>query len=660
MTIGKKNISLILLISASLIAVWVLFKTLSSIYFAINSKSLDLAETIIKQDNHNQWLNLADDLKVSDLKNRVILLDFWTYDCVNCLQVNSKIKELEQEFGSKLTVIGVHCSNFESAKNTAAVRKAVIKYDIDYPVINDQNLAICNSFKPESIENIELPTAILLDYHGQVSRKYIGRNDINKHLKEDVSKLIAKYNYRLNRDLLPILLEKNKITGHVLSFPTRLEYVKDFEYNGARFPAMFIANSGKNNIIISSMAGEIIATIGSLRQGFDDGDFDTASFDLPNGMVYKNHKLYVADTNNDAIRVVDFKENKVSTLIAGEISNQNDSSAITLSSPTDIKFYPDADNIIIASAGNNQILQYDLTKQTSKIIAGDGQNGIKDGKYPQNSLAQTSSLAVFGQKIYFVDAKSSSLRVIDKDGTLTTLAAKGVAESEKSLLEHPLSLTVDDTGIYIADSYNNSIKKYDFSSHKINNFIGTKNSGNNLGSKGNTEFDEPNGIVSVIDKFYIADSNNDRIVVINRGNLKSSILNVMPPLRLPKDGLLEYLPNLQKLKNIEVNAKELVTIKINLPSGYKINELGPSFINLLKLTKNNQADLIANFDWRVIKNREIKLPKLNIGKNYILQGTIYYCSNQANSLCFINSYEQKISASDLKQDNLININLSNE
>ncbi len=660
MKISKKDISFILFLISSLIVIWVCCSALSHLYFAARFKSLDLSKLIIKEDNTDKWLNLARDLKISDLKNRVILLDFWAYDCVNCLQVNSKIKELEQKLGSKLAVIGVHCARFDASKDVKEIRKAIIKHDIDYAIINDQNLAVCNNFKAN-----QLPTAIIIDPHGEISNNYVGNNEIEKRLEKDLKKMITKYNYQLNREQLPILLEKNKINGHVLASPTKLEYAADFEYNRVKRPVIFIANSGKNNIIISSLSGEIIAKIGSNHPGFEDGDLESSSFNFPNGLIYKNHKLYVADTNNNAIRIVDFNENKVSTLIADQIPAQDDEkNNINLSSPTDLKFYPDAENIIIASAGTNQILQYNLEKQTAKIIAGNSEDGIVDGKYPKNSLSQTLALAVFHSKIYFIDAKSSALRVIDQNGEVTTLIGQGIlkfgnqnGDKSEALMQHPSGLVVDDTGVYITDSYNHIIKKYDFLNHKISNFFGAKNKGDNIGSKEKTEFDEPSGVISLLDKFYIADSNNDRIVIVNRGDFKATILNVMPPLKIIKEGLLEYLPNLQKLENLKVSAKEQVSLKINLPNNYKINESAPSFINLLALTKKNQADLVVNFDWNAVRNKEIKLPILDAKKDYLLQGTIYYCNIQPNSLCYISSYEQKIKAINSEKNNLININL---
>jgi hypothetical protein len=81
-----------------------------------------------------------------------------------------------------------------------------------------------------------------------------------------------------------------------------------------------------------------------------------------------------------------------------------------------------------------------------------------------------------------------------------------------------------------------------------------------------------------------------------------------------------------------------------LKSSWKINEEGPSFINLLELVKNHQANLVENFDWHAVSAKELKLPKLASGKDYILQGTIYFCEDKKNSLCYIKSYQQKVNA----------------
>ena len=652
MKLNHKDKSLLLFISAAIIILWGIF-SLFSHFFSSATFSTSAASKILTQEN-NQWFNVSRPLEITDLKDRIILLDFWTYACVNCIQSIPEIKKLEQQFGSKLLVIGVHSGKFDNEKNPAAIKKAILKYDITHPVVNDPDLKIWNNFEVQA-----WPTFVLINPRGNVVKTYIGENEVEK-IKKDLKKLIKKYKYKIDRAPLPIMLEKHNIIGNVLDFPTKLEYAANFSYKSRHLPAIFISNSSQNNVIVTSLTGDIILKIGSGQEGFEDGSFDAASFRSPKGLLYHNEKLYVADNGNHALRVVDFKEGKISTLVGsgqrGEVIDSNEileATNINLASPSDIEFFPNKETIAIANSGTHQILAYSLKNQTVSILAGNGSEGIDDGKYPENSLAQTADMSAFNHKLYFVDSESSSLRVLDETGDIKTLIGKDLFKfgrenggKEKALMQHPLGLMVDDTGAYISDSFNHVIRKYDFSSAQIRDLVGGKIRGEKIGKE--TQFDEPEGIVAVLDRLYIADSNNNRIVVVKRGGLDSELLDVMPPLKLPREGFLQYLPNLQKSEDVKVKSEAEILLKINLKTGWKINESGPSFINLLEIIKDDQANLVASFDWHAIKTKEMKLPKLDSKKNYLLQGVIYYCEDKQNSLCYVKSYEQKVVASDEK------------
>ena len=132
--------------------------------------------------------------------------------------------------------------------------------------------------------------------------------------------------------------------------------------------------------------------------------------------------------------------------------------------------------------------------------------------------------------------------------------------------------------------------------------------------------------------------------MLSRGSLNSDLLNVMPPLKLPKQGFLEYLPNLHKAADAKVKSDVELVLKISLAQGWKLNKDGPSFVNLLEFVDGETINLAASFDWESVMTKSIKLPKLSEGKDYVLQGVIYYCEDKANSLCYIKSYEQKLTA----------------
>ncbi len=657
MKLNHKDKSLLLFIFALIVILWAIFSFFSNIFFFATSGISDVKKLSVSDEK--KWLNVSRPLEVSDLKDRLILLDFWSYSCVACIQNLPEIKKLEEQFGSKLTVIGVHSGKFENEKDPVAIKKAVIRYDISYPVIDDSDLKIWNSFEVKA-----LPTLVLINPHGNVIKTYV-EEDLEK-IKSDIKHFVSKYKFQVNREPLPILLEKFNTIGNVLSFPTKLEYAADFSYKSRHLPVIFISNSGQNTIIASSLSGEMVLKIGSGKKGFEDGSFDVASFNSPQGIAYRSGKLYVADFGNNAVREINFKDGVVRTIIGsgirGDIISEDlDAKDANLSSPTDVDFF--GNGIAISNSGTHQILSYNPKDETISVLAGNGMEGSEDGKYPENSLAQTSDMSVFGRKLYFVDATSSALRVLSEDGEVQTLVGGNLKKSghvngskDQALLQHPLGVLADDTGVYIADSYNQKIRKYDFSSKKIHDLVG-KNRGDKVGSSSISEFDEPEGMIAVLDRFYLADSNNNRILVLSRGSFSTDLLNVMPPLKLPKEGFLQYLPNLQKSEDIVVKSNSEISIKIDLKNGWKINEDGPSFVNLLELKDDKEANLVSSFDWHSVKSKDLKISKLKDGKTYVLQGSIYYCEDKPNALCYIKSYEQKITAESSEEGNKIIIKL---
>ena len=646
MVISKKDKSFILFLASAAILLWFLFIAVSYAASIISLKSSNTLNPIASINNQERWFNVSHKLSEKDLKGRVILLDFWTYSCVRCLQNLPNIKELEDRFGSKILVIGVHSGKFANEKDPQTIRDAIIKYNISHPVIDDSNLEIFNSFNIES-----LPTLVLINPKGRVEETYQGQVD-PKELTKKIKKLIKKHRFILNNEPLPLILEKGLPTRNILNFPSKIEYAKNFKYKNRRIDALIIANSGDNNIIISSLDGKILEEIGSKKAGLEDGSFTQAKFHYPTGLLYKNDILYVADSANNALRKVDFKTKKVSTIIGsgkqGNILDKEQNIAdFDLALPWDLKYFPDQNNIIIANSGTNQLLKYNIKKQKIMPFAGNGTRDMIDGSYPNNSLAQPVSLSSKEGRLYFIDSYSSSLRFADKKGHIKTLIGQGLeyfgnknGKKSQALMQNPLGLYAAKEFIYIADSYNHMIRRYGYDSKKMFNYSGDGTKSDNIGSK--ISYNEPADIILIKNKFYIVDSHNNRIIIKNKSNKKTSILDILPPLRVPKTGLLEYLPNLDILEEKTISSDSIIDLDISIKDGWIINEMAPSFFNLVEVVDQDKASLIATYDWNMIQSGNIKLPKMSQKNQYYLQGTVYYCEDKKNALCFIHSYESKI------------------
>ena len=646
--VSHKDKSVILLIAVALIFLWLMVSIFLAIYNKITFNTSDLNRiSLVEKGN---WFNVVKPLKNSDIEGKIVVMHFWSYSCSSCVESIEKLKELDAKNPDSLAIIGVHNPIFDNEKNYNSVKKAVIRHEISYPVINDSGLDLAKKF---NIKNN--PSFLIFGLSGRVDKKYVGSDSIDKVIKR-TQELIDKNKFSINHSRLPIVLEKNITIASLLTSPTKIIYEENFSYKGREFPAFIIANSGQNSVLISNMMGEIILKIGSGIRGMVDGDIAEAKFSYPQGILYDNKNLYIADTGNNSLRIVDFETQKVKTIIgSGEQGDalqvkRIDAKSVDLSAPTDLEFFPDDSNIAISNSGTNQILVFDIKNKNISILAGNGDKGEDDGVYPENSLAQTSDMAVYSDKLYFVDGLTSNLRVVNKDGVLKTLYSN---KSSKKL-QNPRGLIVDDTGAYISDSFNHVIRKYDFNSQQLNTLFGFAR-GEDVGAK--TSFDEPSGLVSIIDKLYVVDANNNRVLAVNRARGSSTLLDLIPPQKLYKETFVEYLPNLQKSQDIFVKTEAKIDININVKQGWKINQIGPSFINLLELKDEKSATLIASYDWNAILQKKIGSLKLKKDQEYLLQGKIYFCRNSVNSLCYIKSYEQKIIPKDDSQITQIEVDI---
>ena len=281
-------------------------------------------------------------------------------------------------------------------------------------------------------------------------------------------------------------------------------------------------------------------------------------------------------------------------------------------------------------AGTHQLWLYDIPKQSVSVLAGNGRESIDDGAYPDNSLSQPSGLAPVGDSLYFVDSETSSLRVL-KDGKIHTLIGSGLfdfgfADGTKgnALLQHPIGIYADKEAVYIADSYNHSIRKYDIATGQLTTLIGN-------GKRG--ELNEPNDILKAGGQFYIADTNNNKLRIWDGKTLgtleikQKTTVKKQPPAQLP---------NIVKTPAITAQAG-VVNVNIHVPKGWKINHDAPSYLALF----GTQESPLMVWPREELMKLQVPTPALVEG-NYTLQGTIYYCEDKPSAPCLLQSISQEI------------------
>ena len=526
------------------------------------------------------WLNTDKPLSLAGLKGKVVLLDFWTYGCINCMHIIPDLKKLEKKYPNELVVIGVHSAKFDNEKDTENIRRIILRYEIEHPIVNDADFKIWSAYAVKA-----WPTRFLIDPAGYIIGKLSGEGGYAA-LDKAIGDTIAEFRKRgeLNDAPLKLVLEKAKVGDLPLAFPGKI--LADEKSN-----RLFIADSDHNRIVIARLDGTLLETVGTGTHGADDGAFDRATFFRPQGMVLDSETLYVADTENHLIRQIDLKTKTVTT-IAGTGSQMREygitgpARRVALNSPWDLLLVGRA--LYIAMAGPHQIWQMDLDKQQVSTFAGSGREARIDGPVGEAGFAQPSALATDGKTLFVSDAEANIIRAINlgAGAKVRTLAGGDLFDfgdkdglGDEVRLQHPLGLARWNGKLLIADTYNHRIKLLDPASREVRAFAGTGKPGQDDGRK--PSFYEPGGLAVTTDKLYVADTNNHAIRVVDLKTKETKTLQIkglQPPGSNQSTTNDEVAPNAEEitlpLQKLRAGDAAFV-INVELPAGYHLNPTAP-------------------------------------------------------------------------------------
>ncbi len=464
------------------------------------------------------WINTDDPLTFEKMRGQIVVLDFWTYCCINCMHTLPTLAELEEKYKDKPVVfIGVHSGKFFSEQETKNVKQAVSRYEIKHPVVVDKKMEIWNRFKVSG-----WPTIAIIDPNGIIVYKQSGEGQ-KESIIDVIEVLIEKHTNKGTLSKEPLKITSSKeYPKSLLSFPGKISLSKDGR--------IAVTDSNHNRVLICSADGKIIHAIGSGNVGLADGGFDDSKFFRPQGVIWSGEVLYVADTENHALRKIDLLTQRVTT-VAGTgvqgpwISPGGPGTKTPITSPWDLAIYDDI--VFIAMAGNHQIWKYDIKTGDVKPFAGTGQENIIDGKINEAQLAQPSGLSIYENKLYFVDSETSAIRVIDLDSEhLSTIVGHGLFEFghqdgtlDNALFQHPLGLCAYNNGVFVADTYNSSIRVIDLKHSQVSTLIGKTND-DKVCMPDNPSCDliplyEPSDVEIFQNKLFITDTNNHMIRVFD-------------------------------------------------------------------------------------------------------------------------------------------------
>ncbi|MGH9882938.1 MAG: thioredoxin-like domain-containing protein [Pyrinomonadaceae bacterium] len=603
------------------------------------------------------WLNIDKPLSLAALKGKVVLLDFWTYGCINCIHIIPDLKKLEAKYVNELVVIGVHSAKFANEKETENIRRIIMRYEIEHPVYNDADFKVWQSYGVRA-----WPTQVLIDPSGYVVGAVSGEGNYEL-IDQAIAKIVTDFRKRgeLNEEPLKLSLERAKVGDLPLAFPGKL--LADAATN-----RLFIADSNHNRIVVTKLDGTLVETIGTGIRGNADGPFAQASFYRPQGLALNGKSLYVADTENHLIRRVDLEARTVQT-IAGTGTQSHDyfkqgpALTVGLNSPWDLQLV--GRTLYITMAGPHQIWKLDLEKQEISTFAGSGREERKDGPLLKAGFAQPSGITTNGKSLFIADSESNIIREIElESGQVKTLVGGDLFEfgdddgrGDDVRLQHPLGVFGLGNKVLVADTYNHKIKELDPATRTVKSLLGTGKPGQADGPT--PTFYEPGGLSVANGKLFVADTNNHAIRVVDLKTKQSATLKMnglQPPIAAETAQATETDtgPNAEEMKlplqRLRQNSEGALVVNVDLPAGYHLNpsapqryrisiEAGPKQLALQSGPQSGPA-------WRdkvvAQSSKDLKLPlRLPLrgleagGAEVRIQLTLFYCREDNTGTCHI-------------------------
>ncbi|RAX50271.1 hypothetical protein DQ353_04745 [Arthrobacter sp. AQ5-05] len=528
------------------------------------------------------WLNTGGkQLALEDFRGKILILDFWTFCCINCLHVLDELRPLEAKYSDVLVTVGVHSPKFEYEADPVALAAAVERYEIEHPVLDDPELVTWQAYAARA-----WPTLVVVDPEGYIVAHLSGEGHA-AGLESLVEELIAEHEAKgtLHRGTGPYVAPPAREGD--LRFPGKAVALQNGNF--------LVGDSGHHRIVeLGNDLSTVVRTFGSGVKGFADGDAETAQFNEPQGLALLPAELaatlgyhaVIADTVNHRLRGLNLQTGNVTTLAGNGIQrlldadqaraavDENNEEAwiselgsdplgTSLSSPWDVLWSPKTGAVVIAMAGTHQIFAFNPVTFALSVFAGTGLEGLADGGPEASWFAQPSGLALDKEgNIWVADSETSALRrlVLADDGSVATVeSAIGAGlfdfgfrdgAAAEARLQHPLGVAaLPDGSIAVADTYNGAVRRYDPATATVSTLA------RGLNEPADVQLDSSVDGEPVL---LVVETNNHQLV----------------RLPLPAEALLvdEGASQTQRPKTKVAAGEHALTVRFSAPTGQKLDD----------------------------------------------------------------------------------------
>ena len=413
------------------------------------------------------WLNTGGRrLSLADFRGRVLVLDFWTFCCVNCLHVLDELRPVEEQYPDALTIVGVHSPKFEHEADAEALAAAVERYAVYHPVLDDPELTTWKAYTARA-----WPTLVVIDPEGYVVASMSGEGHgpgIAALVGELIGEHAAKGTLQPGDD--PYVAPPAPDT--MLRFPGKAVALPD---------GSFVVSDTVNHSVV-----HLEADLETERARWGG----PSVFNEPQGVLPATSEvterlgvdILVADSVGHALKGIRMADGSVVTLAGTgrqlrERTGGGPALQQPLSTPWDLAWLDG--RVVIAMAGTHQLWAWTpgdtVESGTVEVLGGTSNEGLVDAPAADAWFAQPSGLATAasGERVWVADSETSALRSLVRrdDGSLAVETHVGTGlfdfghrdgDAAEALLQHPLGVTeLPDGSVAVSDTYNGAIRRFD-------------------------------------------------------------------------------------------------------------------------------------------------------------------------------------------------------
>lgn len=403
-----------------------------------------------------EWLNLAEPLRMAQLRGRPCALGFVNAGSAWSQQRLHDLAHLRARHGERMQVLAVHVPRFDHERDARRVAKRLHRHGFEFPIAHDPDWTAWQQYQIDA-----WPTMVLIDGEGRIRERIVGDGPL-RELDAHVAVLCAEASVP-TADADAIVVRDYREPPLPLRFPIGLAV--DDQY-------LYVADSGHHRVLECDHAGRILRQFGSGGGGFIDGPMELAAFCRPHGLCLQRDVLYVADSGNHSLRRIHLRNGDIDTLcgagrpgatVDGPVTQPR---AVALDQPRAVALL--GKELHIACAGDNRIWSYDLGRDTLRLAAGSGALEVRDGIGPEAGFAEPVGLAIVQQALYVCDGAGSAIRSLNlNSGQVTTLIGQDPwtygrhdGPRRDAQLQDPQAIALDPDAplLWIADSGNDLLR----------------------------------------------------------------------------------------------------------------------------------------------------------------------------------------------------------